>query len=95
MNPNAIRTVKNSTNKLTAITQYYQENSGSVPRIGVLVTAYNASDLLHKTLDRIPPEIYEIVEEVFVFDDASIDDTISYGESFSNSSKWKEKISIY
>ncbi len=44
-------------------------------RIGIFVIAYNALPLLAQTLDRIPPEIAEEAEEIFIFDDCSSDDT--------------------
>jgi len=47
----------------------------SAKRIGVLVVAYNAVDTLAKTLDRIPANVMNKLEEVFVFDDFSTDNT--------------------
>ena len=44
-------------------------------RIGVLVVAYNAVTTLSATLKRIPKEVWENIEEVAVFDDASKDET--------------------
>lgn len=44
-------------------------------RIGVLVVAYNAIDTLGATLDRIPKAMMEKLEEIFVFDDHSHDQT--------------------
>ncbi len=44
-------------------------------RIGVLIVAYNAITTISKVLKRIPPEVWENVEEVALFDDASQDDT--------------------
>jgi glycosyltransferase involved in cell wall biosynthesis/trans-aconitate methyltransferase len=46
-----------------------------VKRICILVVSYNAADLLLRTLERIPPEVMERVEEVVVFDDASHDES--------------------
>lgn len=48
-------------------------------RIGILVVAYNAETSLRQVLQRIPPEIVDNVEEIFVFDDASQDDTYAVG----------------
>ena len=42
-------------------------------RICILIVSYNAADLLLKTLDRIPREVVEQVEEILVYDDASHD----------------------
>ncbi len=52
-----------------------------MPRIGILVVAYNAEATLQKVLHRIPPEVYSKIEEVFVFDDASSDRTYETGRS--------------
>ena len=40
-------------------------------KIGVLIVAYNAVTTLNQVLDRIPPDLKEKIDEVFVFDDAS------------------------
>lgn len=45
------------------------------PRIGIFIIAYNAVDHLIKTISRIPRDTYEQVEEIFVIDDASPDNT--------------------
>jgi len=44
-------------------------------RIGIFVIAYNAVNKLDWTLDRIPKEVWDKVEEVFLFDDCSTDNT--------------------
>lgn len=44
-------------------------------RIGIFVIAYNAVNKLDWTLDRIPKEVWNKVEEVFLFDDCSTDNT--------------------
>jgi 2-polyprenyl-3-methyl-5-hydroxy-6-metoxy-1,4-benzoquinol methylase len=51
-------------------------------RIGVLIVAYNAVTTLTKVLRRIPQKVWEMVEEVAVFDDASKDDTFELGLGF-------------
>lgn len=48
-------------------------------RIGVFVVAYNAESTLADVLRRIPGEVAEKVEEVFVFDDFSTDRTFEVG----------------
>jgi glycosyltransferase involved in cell wall biosynthesis len=45
------------------------------PRIGIFIIAYNAVDHLIKTISRIPKDTYQQVEEIFVIDDASPDNT--------------------
>jgi len=44
-------------------------------RIGIFVIAYNAVNKLDRTLDRIPADVWDKVEEVFLFDDCSTDNT--------------------
>ena len=44
-------------------------------RIGVLVLAHNAADVLPGTLDRIPAAFRDRIEEIIILDDASADDT--------------------
>ncbi len=44
-------------------------------RIGILVVAYNAVTTLSATLKRIPKDVWQHIEEVAVFDDASKDET--------------------
>src|SRR3954467_8009445 len=44
-------------------------------RIGILIVAFNAVTTLSKVLRRITPNVWENVEEVAVFDDASQDAT--------------------
>jgi len=44
-------------------------------RIGILIVAYNAAGTLGRVLGRIRPEVWNNVEEVVVFDDASQDST--------------------
>lgn len=44
-------------------------------RIGIFVVTYNALTTLSSVLRRITPEVWENVEQVVVFDDASKDDT--------------------
>lgn len=44
-------------------------------KIGILIVAYNAATTLHKVLDRIPKNVYDEIDEIAVFDDASKDNT--------------------
>ena len=45
----------------------------SAPKIGIFIIAYNAVNHLIKTINRIPKETYDAVEEIFVVDDCSTD----------------------
>jgi glycosyltransferase involved in cell wall biosynthesis len=49
--------------------------SGQKKRIGIFVIAYNAVNKLDWTLDRVPEEVWQKVDEVFLFDDCSTDNT--------------------
>jgi glycosyltransferase involved in cell wall biosynthesis/precorrin-6B methylase 2 len=44
-------------------------------RIGIFVIAYNAVNKLSWTIDRIPRDVLDRVDEVFLFDDCSTDNT--------------------
>jgi glycosyltransferase involved in cell wall biosynthesis len=55
---------------------------GTCPRIGIVVVAYNAESTLIRTLDRIPVEFRDRVDEVIVSDDASHDDTFEHGRTW-------------
>lgn len=63
-------------------------------RIGVFVVTFNASRHLRQTLTRIPPEVYDRVEEIFVFDDCSPDDTFTAGVQHKHESGL-EKLRVY
>ena len=45
------------------------------PRIGIFIIAYNAVNHLITTLSRISPEVMDKVEEIFVIDDCSSDNS--------------------
>ena len=45
------------------------------PRIGIFIITYNAVNHLVKTISRIPKEVYDQVEEIFIIDDCSKDNT--------------------
>ena len=49
------------------------------PRIGILVVAYNAESTLRSLLHRIPAQLKPKIDEIFVFDDASQDNTHQIG----------------
>jgi glycosyltransferase involved in cell wall biosynthesis len=63
-------------------------------KIGVLIVAYNAVSTLRAVLDRIPPAMRERIDEVFVFDDCSKDDTYLLGVGYKAQSGW-DKLKIY
>jgi len=56
--------------------------SGSNPRVGVVVVAYNAASTLSAVLDRLPEAFRKRVAEVVVCDDASSDCTYLVGTEY-------------
>jgi glycosyltransferase involved in cell wall biosynthesis len=63
-------------------------------KIGILIVAYNAVTTLGKVLDRIPKEVYNEIDEIAVFDDASKDETYMLSVGY-KATKNVEKLSIY
>ena len=63
-------------------------------KIGILVVAYNAVSTLAKVLDRIPKKVYDEIDEIAVFDDASKDDTYMLTVGYKEVNKL-EKLNIY
>ena len=63
-------------------------------RIGIFVIAYNAVNKLDWTLDRIPQEVWEKVEEVFLFDDCSTDNTYYAAIGYKHA-KTVEKLTVH
>jgi glycosyltransferase involved in cell wall biosynthesis len=64
------------------------------PRIGILVVAYNAQSTLQSVLHRIPTQLRPKIEEIFVFDDASQDNTAEVGHEISKTFEGT-KLSIF
>jgi glycosyltransferase involved in cell wall biosynthesis len=63
------------------------ENPGKTrmsKRIGIFIVAYNAETTIARVLERIPDDIVAKVEEIFVFDDCSQDNTYEIGRSYSD-----------
>lgn len=56
--------------------------TGAQKRVAIFIVAYNAASTLRRVLDRIPAEVWNKVEEVFVFDDESQDDTYLVGMGY-------------
>jgi glycosyltransferase involved in cell wall biosynthesis/precorrin-6B methylase 2 len=63
-------------------------------RIGIFVIAYNAVNKLDWTLDRIPEQVWEQVEEVFLFDDCSTDNTFYAAIGYKHAKKL-EKLTVH
>ncbi len=63
-------------------------------KIGILIVAYNAATTLNKVLDRIPESVYEEIDEIAVFDDASKDNTYMVSVGYKEI-KQLDKLHIY
>lgn len=63
-------------------------------RIAIFIVAYNAASTLRQVLDRIPREVWDKVEEVYVFDDESRDDTYMVGMGY-KAVRDRPKLSIF
>ena len=63
-------------------------------RIAIFIVTYNAASTLGSVLDRIPEAIWDKVEEVFVFDDSSQDETFLVGEAYKSLHN-RAKLSVY
>ncbi|MBN8549165.1 MAG: glycosyltransferase family 2 protein [Deltaproteobacteria bacterium] len=68
--------------------------STSKPRIGIFIIAYNAVNHLVKTISRIPKELYDEVDEIFVIDDCSKDNTYYAGVGYKAEHK-VDKLTIH
>jgi glycosyltransferase involved in cell wall biosynthesis len=64
------------------------------PKIGIFIIAYNAVNHLGKTLSRIPKEVYDEVEEIFVIDDASKDNSYYAALGYKNEFKL-DKLTVH
>ena len=71
-----------------------ERTAGHTPRVGVLVVAYNATSTISAVLDRITPSAWRKVSEVFIFDDASQDDTCRQAATF-RQSPYASKVKIF
>lgn len=66
----------------TVVAEGVLDNGRRQKRIAVFIVAYNAGNTLRSVLERIPESVWGKVEEVFVFDDASQDETYSIGLNY-------------
>ncbi len=60
-------------------------------RIGIFVIAYNAESHIGATLKRIPTEIWDAIEVLYIVDDCSMDDTVEYALGYE---KHRNKIKV-
>ena len=62
-------------------------------RIGIFVIAYNARSTLAQVLERIPDDILGKVEEIFIIDDCSPDNTYAVGQAYTG--KAASKVTVH
>ncbi len=66
----------------------------AAPRIGIFVINYNAVSHLIRTIERIPAAIYDRVEEIFVVDDCSTDNSYYAALGYKHEKKI-EKLTVH
>jgi 2-polyprenyl-3-methyl-5-hydroxy-6-metoxy-1,4-benzoquinol methylase len=81
--------------KLKDILLAKKERGVDFPRFGVFIVSYNASHRLVETLERIPRELLELIQEIYVFDDFSTDDTYARAVDMSRSDPWTAKLKAF
>jgi glycosyltransferase involved in cell wall biosynthesis len=70
------------------------ESTEQTPRIGIFIINYNAVSHLINTLERIPVEVYKKVEEIFVVDDCSTDNSYYAALGYKHEKKI-DKLSVH
>jgi 2-polyprenyl-3-methyl-5-hydroxy-6-metoxy-1,4-benzoquinol methylase len=90
-----VRSFRTDRVKLDAIVAARREGGASFPRIGIFLVSYNASHRVVQTILRIPPELREVVEEIYVFDDFSKDDTFQVAKDLARSEQWAAKLKAF
>lgn len=81
--------------KLERLKKLKDELGGRFPKFGVFVLSYNAANHIESTLSRIDFSLNDLIEEIFIFDDNSPDDTFSVAQEVAKESPWKDKISVF
>lgn len=84
-----------NTEKIEEIHRVKKTMGDRFPKIGVFIVSYNASELLKNTVSRIPKELYHIIEEIFIFDDFSLDDTYKIAKEIKETGFWKDKVNAF
>lgn len=79
-----------SSEKIKNILSLHLKMGKNFPRFAVFMVAYNAQKTLRQTIERIPTEIYEILECVYIIDDFSDDDTYETARKMFLEGKWKK-----
>jgi 2-polyprenyl-3-methyl-5-hydroxy-6-metoxy-1,4-benzoquinol methylase len=81
--------------KVRDIQQAKRVEDRPFPRIGIFIVSYNASHRLIQTIQRIPPGLLEVIEEVYVFDDFSTDDSYQLVNELAEDDNWAKKLKAF
>jgi methionine biosynthesis protein MetW len=68
--------------KIQRILNHKDRLGHSFPRYAVFIVAYNAMERLVSVLERIPKAIYDILTEIYIFDDFSTDQTFEICQAY-------------
>jgi len=79
-----------SQEKIRNILSVYNEMKEKFPKFAVFIVAYNAEKTLRETIKRIPQEIYDILECLYVIDDFSKDDTFEIAKLMINDDRFRK-----
>jgi glycosyltransferase involved in cell wall biosynthesis len=81
--------------KLSALLKYKKEMKQDFPRFGILVLSYNAANHIGSTLSRIDERLKEVIQEIFIFDDNSPDNTFDIAKEIAETSPWRDQLSVF
>jgi 2-polyprenyl-3-methyl-5-hydroxy-6-metoxy-1,4-benzoquinol methylase len=84
-----------SPDKVLQILEGRAQRGADFPRIAVFIVSYNDSHRLVETIKRIPTELLDVIQEIFVFDDFSTDDTHQLAEDLARTEPWAGKLKVY
>lgn len=80
--------------KIEAIRAHWERMGDGFPKYAVFIVAYNAMERLVSVLKRIPAPIYELLTEIYIFDDFSGDQTYEVCRAYLTEHKLS-KVSLY
>ena len=81
--------------KIDAIRAAKRDRGPAFPRVGIFIVSYNASHRLIETIRRIPSDLLEVIEEIYVFDDFSTDDTFELVKELAQAEPWFAKLRVF
>lgn len=81
--------------KVSFILSEARRQEDAFPKFAIFVVAYNAATTLTQTINRIPQELLPVIEEIYVFDDFSTDNTYDVGIELLKDYNWSHKLRIF